>query len=234
MRIPTLQSDRARKISETRKRLYAEGKLVAEKKERPPKVPYVMTKEHCKRISETRKRLYAEGELSRRSPNKIRVIPETNLDEGFGNWLAGFSDGEACFSIAKLSGSHGGLQPIFRVTLRRDDTEILLEVQKRLGFGNIGYAKAKTERKDGTVQITQTVSFAVTTCAHCMALVNVFTRFSLRAKKRLDFDLWKQLVQICFEQDGAKYAEHHILVDALQKGKKFKRATLRSYLVETK
>jgi hypothetical protein len=220
--------NRRQKIGDARRKLFAEGKLKTTKG-RVTRKNLAWSAESKRKISQTRKRMYAEGELSRRSPNKILVIPKLDLDTEFGNWFAGFSDGESCFSVAKRSGHSnvyvGSLQPIFKITLRRDDVDVLFEIQKQLGFGSIGYGKMIAMQK-GKLRTTLTVSFTVVACAHCMALVQVFSRFKLRAKKRNDFDVWKQLVQICYEQDGAKYADHHVLVDALQTGKKFKRQLL--------
>jgi hypothetical protein len=114
-------------------------------------------------------------------------VDSLSLDDGFGDWLAGFIDGEGCFVLARRS--RGYIHIGFRISLRDDDAPILYAVSNRLGFGqlfhhaNNRYSKAKP-----------ICGWHVGALDECWRLCLILDRFPLRARKRSDYDIWRRAV----------------------------------------
>lgn len=96
-----------------------------------------------------------------------------------GNYIAGFVDGEGCFYLnyrreikrtRKGQPQYYRWTPYFAISMRKDDRNILELIKDTLKCGKIFNLK----------------------------IVPFFRRYSLRAKKRMDFDLWAQAVEIIY------------------------------------
>lgn len=104
-------------------------------------------------------------------------------DAGFGYWLSGLIDGEGHFAIKQHSrGSHA---PAFGLKLRADDLGILQIIQRHLGIGTI-----TTEDKEPNPMARWNVHDK----AGCQRLVDLLDKYPLRAKKRMDYRLWREAV----------------------------------------
>lgn len=122
--------------------------------------------------------------------------PITDRD-AFGHWLSGFSDGESCFSLYFMKYPNQDIRPVvtckFRITLREDDEPILKQIRDFLGVGTFYYREKSPYSRN--VQVTY--------CVHGMhdlvrVIIPNFETYPLRAKKRRDFELWKQGVHIAY------------------------------------
>lgn len=138
------------------------------------------------------------------------------LDPAFGNWFAGFSDGEACFRIKPTN--MGTFQCRFSIGLRADDAPILREIQRRLG----GIGSLCHSGKDNVKQ--EQYRLEVNAKADVALLVEVFDRFPLRAKKAGDFAIWKRAVAVWLRVENGKrsdWAELAALADELREARRF-------------
>jgi len=73
----------------------------------------------------------------------------------------------------------------FAIELRKDDLAILEQIKAALGCGKISVGKAGTTR------------YSVNALGDLMSKVTpFFEKYTLRAKKRYDFDLWKEALTI--------------------------------------
>lgn len=106
------------------------------------------------------------------------------VDPGFGHWLAGFVDGEGCFTIIS-SRRQASLICRFSLGLRSDDAPILREACERTGLGRVYRAG------DGRM-----ATWIVATQADLIALVELFEKYPLRAKKKRDFEIWARAVRL--------------------------------------
>jgi len=113
------------------------------------------------------------------------------ITDDFGNWLAGFTDGEGHFQIAKQNGSNPrtNYKCRFRIGLRDDDKAILEEIHYALGIGTIS-ANPIRDKHNGQPQ----TRFCVNALDECAELMKLFDRYPLRAKKQQDFEVWKLAV----------------------------------------
>ncbi len=116
------------------------------------------------------------------------------MDKAFGNWLAGFIDGEGCFSISvpdKIrTGKSVPRRPSVRfdISVRMDDAAILREIHKRLGIGKIIVRPARyASMAAGKPQIVWRVGKR----AECLQLAELLEAHPLRAKKKRDFAIWR-------------------------------------------
>lgn len=157
----------------------------------------------------------------------IRKIPIAQINPGFGHWLAGFTDGEGCFSFRCSNRSSGAIewQPSFAIRLRADDEAILRECQQRTGIGVLkGYA-SRTNQKGITSK--PTIVWEVRNIAECLRICEIFDRYSLRAKKKRDFETWKATLQTLISSRGNKWhgardnSPLHSLVAKLRQERRF-------------
>ena len=111
------------------------------------------------------------------------------MDRDFANWFCGFVDGEGCFALNRCTATRRTTYiPQFIIGLRADDYDIL-ETCKR-AFDDIGSSGIST----GNETRAPKAQWSVTNAKDLNKLVVFFDEYRLRAKKAIDFELWKQAV----------------------------------------
>ncbi len=113
------------------------------------------------------------------------------VTDSFGNWLAGFIDGEGCFQIVNPS-AKANYHCRFEIRLRGDDLAILKEIQEATGLGSIVSASARPDRPNQNPM----AAWIITSKTDCLGLVMLLTSYPLRAKKLRDFVIWREAVTI--------------------------------------
>nr|WPM94704.1 hypothetical protein [Ceratocystis fimbriata]WPM94756.1 hypothetical protein [Ceratocystis fimbriata] len=104
------------------------------------------------------------------------------------HWLAGFTEAEGCFSVVLFkspTSKYGlGVKLSFILTQHIRDEDLIKSLVEYLGCGNISFNR-------------DTINFKV---ASFVSLKNVivpfFIKYSLHGKKRLDFDLFNEVVKL--------------------------------------
>lgn len=121
-----------------------------------------------------------------------KVYPDVPPD--FGNWLAGFIDGEGCFSTLSIS-RPGRTTPCwacrFTLRLRSDDLGIIQEIREQTGLGSI--VQYRVSRKQAWDSKPVSLWHVFTKC-DCLRLIDLLDRFPLRAKKARDYAIWRETV----------------------------------------
>ncbi|MBI2023327.1 LAGLIDADG family homing endonuclease [Candidatus Giovannonibacteria bacterium] len=111
-------------------------------------------------------------------------------------YIVGFVDGEGCFSInfRKDVRHERTNKPIyyswkiqFSIVLRKDDIEILKRIRATLDCGSISIG----ERGFARYQVTDVRELYE-------KIMPFFEKNNLQAKKRFDFELWKEALEIIF------------------------------------
>ncbi len=115
----------------------------------------------------------------------------------FGDWLAGFTDGEGCFLLnyAKRNEPHKAhyAAATFIITLRADDQNILECIA---AFLECGHLRHRTTCGPSKPQF----SFRVSAIADLMTkVIPVFKRHPLLAKKSRDFAIWSTGVELAYQ-----------------------------------
>lgn len=120
------------------------------------------------------------------------------IDDAFGNWFAGFTDGEGCFRIKPTN--QGTFQCRFSIGLRADDEPILREIHERLGIGTLCHSGRNNVKQEQW-------RLEVNAKAHVLKLVEVFNRYPLRAKKARDFAIWREAVIVWSAVENGRRAD---------------------------
>lgn len=110
----------------------------------------------------------------------------------FGNWFAGFVDGEGCFYINRST--RDTYNPGFRIQLREDDVAIIGTIRQTLGFGSINYHSKRGKTNPS-------VSYNVKSLPNCQAVIDLLDLHPLRSKKLRDYLVWREAVA-CAQQLG--------------------------------
>ena len=117
------------------------------------------------------------------------------IDSGFGNWLAGFIAGEGCFTISKLSRGRG-YRCSFALVLRLDDAPILEMIHTETQLGTISVS----------LKTRESVEWAVLSRKDCVALIEILDCCPLRARKEIDYFIWREAVRIWNSKPSMKWA----------------------------
>ncbi len=111
------------------------------------------------------------------------------MDKDFGNWLAGFIDGEGCFILRETYPDY--FRCGFSIELRVDDAPILEEVRTRLGIGTLKYRNRSGKNGNDCPQ----ASWNLQSQLDCVALMELLDKHPLRAKKAHDYAIWRMALK---------------------------------------
>lgn len=96
---------------------------------------------------------------------------------------------------------------------------VLVEIVFRTQLGRLSLRKSTGPTKG------ESVYWVVATGADCIALIEILEAFPLRAKKRHDFEIWKQAVRVWTgRQRGDSWDELVDLKRQLEDGRKYENA----------
>jgi hypothetical protein len=116
------------------------------------------------------------------------------IDKDFGNWLAGFADGEGHFQLGVNRGRWSSIR--FSIKLRADDKPILDTIQKKLGFGKVSYRKVSIKEKERIKGTNPQCVLSIYGKRQCWMLMKIFDQCPLRTKKKNDYEIWKKALLI--------------------------------------
>src|SRR3990167_2731706 len=116
------------------------------------------------------------------------------VSKDFGYWFSGLTDGEGSFGCVLGSRPKHLPQPQFQIRLRADDRPVLEYIHRTLGIGNLYEYKSITNPQ-GYVS-KPAVTFMVNKKSDTAKIVELFRQFQLRSKKKRQFEIWSQIVEI--------------------------------------
>ena len=121
------------------------------------------------------------------------------MNNDFGNWFAGLTDGEGCFKSYTNRRTRCLPQPQFTISLRDDDRPMLEYIRDQLGFGYLS-RRPEFQSREGYIS-NPTASLIVIRREDTGKLVELFRKYPLRSKKARDFELWAKIVEIRNRRD---------------------------------
>ncbi|MBU9581338.1 LAGLIDADG family homing endonuclease [Burkholderia multivorans] len=109
--------------------------------------------------------------------------------DAFGNWFAGYFDGEGCLTVFYRERDGIPERRIgVQISCRYDDADVLTYIKAQLGVGVTWQSKAKGATKPA-------VNWRVESAADLAeVIVPLLDVYPLRSKKRLEFMYWRPLV----------------------------------------
>lgn len=114
-----------------------------------------------------------------------------------GDYIAGFVDGEGCFDLQfrrdvrherTNSPVYYGWKVQFAIVCRIDEEELFKKIKETLNCGEIYFARGDQVRY--SVQAIDTLKDII---------VPFFKKYQLSGKKRVDFELWAEAVEIIYQ-----------------------------------
>ena len=102
-----------------------------------------------------------------------------------GNYVAGFVDGEGCFYIRHYEKKKYSC-PEFAIKVRLDDWQIICAIKESLGCGKI-FRKQEKNRHNQAIGLLICRKEDI-----IKKVIPFFETYPLLAKKKVDFDLWKE------------------------------------------
>lgn len=113
-------------------------------------------------------------------------------------WITGLVDGEGHFGMIMYG--YGGKPETprfnFKISLRRDDTDVLYKVQTYFNCGNIIIENKRRYHKGSN----PCSHFIVTNTPDLyMAVLHHFDQFPLQSKKINDYAIWRRGIELKFE-----------------------------------
>jgi hypothetical protein len=131
-------------------------------------------------------------------------------DEGFGDWLAGFTDGEGCFGIYcyrnRLESLADMLSFYFMIKVCNRDADVINKIKEYLKIGQVRDVNLDNERKAG-INCRDEIKYQCRNIDELPCVAKVFSKYCLRSKKAEDFVLWKKALDIqidCVRLKGHK------------------------------
>jgi hypothetical protein len=126
------------------------------------------------------------------------------IDPAFGNWFAGFVDGEGCFYVRRMKTQYRERAYItygcsLTLAVRDDDLPILEAAAATLGMGVISRYRPRKSDQQRPV-----ACLSIHNKAAVMDVVEFFDHFPLRTKKARDFEVWRRAVIEWHRERGAK------------------------------
>lgn len=113
------------------------------------------------------------------------------IDDSFGYWLAGLTDGEGCFHarahIRKRDGAHT-LVAYFAIKMRADDISMLQRVMDILDVGKIYIHDEKLSKwPQADYHVVHRYDLA-------NVIIPLFDMYPLQSKKQRDYAIWRKIV----------------------------------------
>jgi hypothetical protein len=104
------------------------------------------------------------------------------------DWLAGFIEAEGCFQInLRNRGTSFGCE--LAIQLRDDDQRLLVELASELSIGRLRAVRPRGTSKPQTL-------WSINRWSDCATLVTVLDEHPLYGRKRVQYDIWRQAVEL--------------------------------------
>lgn len=133
--------------------------------------------------------------------NRIVRKPKVFKNDGDGNYVSGLTDGEGSFTVAigktsqkaDTNKKYCNFNPRFQIGLRRDDRAIIEWVKNYFDCGKISIVKRNANKPNAKPVAVLCISSLYDLLSK---IIPHFDTYPLRAKKKNDYKIWKEMVLI--------------------------------------
>lgn len=106
-------------------------------------------------------------------------------------------EGEGCFTISigkSRSTMPFEIRPQFIINMKVENKELLSKIAKEMDLGYLlQVSKPKSQKYEN---VDNTISYSVSGLKECLVLINFFDKCEFFGKKKQDYLLWKQAIEI--------------------------------------
>jgi len=141
------------------------------------------------------------------------------MNRDFLNWLAGFIEGEGCFSYHRSTAKTPRPKPVFVLTLRGDDEDVVREIQRELCIGSIYTMNKRPEGNKWKRNDKPGIQWQVYRTDDCERLATLLSGATFHSKKARDFRIWCQLVEAFISRADTETLE--VIANELSAVKKY-------------
>ncbi len=136
-----------------------------------------------------------------------------NDDDSFGNFISGFVSGEGSFYVSARTQPRPQVQCGFSIRVRADDRELIESIWRAMDFpGEVydvptqryRYDWDSVKRRDAVMLLARRIGDLAN------RVVPFFDRYPLRGRKRYNYELWKQAVELVERGE-------HLTADGMEK-----------------
>jgi hypothetical protein len=153
-----------------------------------------------------------------------RLGLDIDVPDDFGNWLAGFMDADGTFLIQGRE-KQRTIACTCAIVQRDDNDAILYKIQEVLGVGHIRPLTREKQRERGMTNAKDALRWRVGAIGDIIhVIIPLFEKYSLRGKKKRDFELWARaarIIQIGGHLTKAGHKEVLRLKQEMEKGRRY-------------
>ena len=139
-----------------------------------------------------------------------------HIDPYWAHWFIGLCDGEASFTYRNTTRRDVPVRPRFKLTLQGDDAIVEEANQALFGGGYVRIDEVVTSKRSSGKAYKNRSDLDVTDKRRLQLLVDFFDTYQLKSHKRIEFQLWRELVIIyCSASDTPQADRMREIVVAL-------------------
>jgi hypothetical protein len=139
--------------------------------------------------------------------------------EHFKSWLSGFIDGEGCFALHTQTVGRGfAVQFVLRV--RADELSIVKKIHQYLG------GSYYVQSNSGSPNLL--VNYTLCGAKNCLRLVKHLEKYPLLAKKKQDFEIWREAIYLLLGKEHLKGRRDYLLYlcDKIKKVRQYEKVEM--------
>ena len=137
-------------------------------------------------------------------------------------WLSGFIDGEGCFLVWPHN-RRNSFSLAFRIGIRADDLDIIKKIKQYLGG-----SYSIVPRSQYNSNWAPIVSYCLGGTKSCLRLVKHLEKYPLLAKKKQDFEIWREAIYLLLGKEHLKGKRDYLLYlcDKIKKVRQYEKVEM--------
>jgi hypothetical protein len=116
------------------------------------------------------------------------------VQDNWGAWFSGLTDGEGYFGIARANKGKS-LLPTFQIGLRIEEEPIIRDIYQHIGCGVVYISPKAYTNKFGQVCARKAV-FQICSIPGALRVTDILDAYPLRTNKKEDYAVWREFIEL--------------------------------------